>query len=127
MAKSAAYLIGGVRLIVAGMLISTSSFGLANPQSKQGWNFVGHFGSNKVVTLERKSKTSVEERVWSALRSVCTGTFCNVNFYWVDEYAKNKELPERMLLDHAILIYSTNYGFQWNCSFRPFADNCFTR
>lgn len=96
-------------------------------QPDPGWSFVAHRGAVKVVTLERQSKAGLEERVWAALRSVCTKSHCNAHFYWEDEYASRKALPERELMTFAVLTYSTTNGFQWNCTLRPFADNCFKK
>ena len=123
----AAPLIGTFRLVIVGLVITIVSLGHAHAQTKDGWKFIGQPSVAKVVTLDRQSKVSLDERVWTALRAICPGSFCHAQFFWDDEYAKKKNLPERELSDHAILVYSTNTGFQWNCAFRPFADNCFKK
>jgi hypothetical protein len=122
-----AQLIGAFRLVIVGLLNTIVSFGNAHAQSNGGWTLVGQSGSAKVVTLDRQSKVSLEERIWTALRTICPGSFCHAQFYWDDEYATKKALPERELYNHIILVYTTNSGFQWNCTFRPFADNCFKK
>ena len=121
----AAPLTAAFRMVIVGLTITIVSFGHAHAQNNDGWKFIGHAGAAKVVTLDRQSKVSLDARVWTALRSICPGSFCHVQFFWDDEYTTKKDLPARELSGHAILVYSTNWGFQWNCSFRPFADNCF--
>jgi hypothetical protein len=123
----AALAIGAFRLLIVGLVITFASFGHALAQSNDGWKFIGQAGAAKVVTLDRQTKVSLDERVWTALRSLCPGSFCHVQFFWEDDYATKKDLPVRELSNHAILVYSTNSGFQWNCAFRPFADNCFKK
>ena len=123
----AAPLIGAFRLVIVGLVITIASFGHARAQTNAGWQFIGQAGAAKVVTLDRQSKVSLDERVWTALRSICPGSFCHAQFFLDDEYATKKDLPARELSNHAILVYSTNSGFQWNCAFRPFADNCFKK
>jgi len=123
----AAPLFGAFRLVIVGLVITIASFGHARAQSNDGWKLVGQSGAAKVVTLDRQSKISLDERIWTALRTICPGSFCHAQFYWDDEYATKRALPERELSNHAILVYSTNSGFQWNCAFRPFADNCFKK
>ena len=120
-------LIGAFRLVIVGLVITIASFGHARAQTNAGWQFIGQAGAAKVVTLDRQSKVSLDERVWTALRSICPGSFCHAQFFWDDEYATKKDLPARELSNHAILVYSTNIGFQWNCAFRRFADNCFKK
>jgi hypothetical protein len=127
MDERATLLVGVFRQVTVGLAIAIACFGNSRAQSNEGWSFVGQVGAAKAVTLDRKSKASVEERVWTALRSVCTRSHCIAHFYWEHEYSLQKRLPERELSKHAILVYSTNYGFQWNCAFRPFADNCFKK
>ena len=92
-------LLGAFRLILVGLVITIASFGHARAQTNAGWTYIGQAGAARVVTLDRQSKVSLDERVWAA----------------------------RELSNHAILVYSTNSGFQWNCAFRPFADNCFKK
>lgn len=118
---------GVFHIVLLGLVITIVSLGHARAQSSDGWKFIGQAGAVRVVTLEKRSKASLEERIWTALRSICPGSFCNAQFYWDDEYATHKSLPERELSNHAILVYSTNNGFEWNCAFRPFADNCFKK
>jgi hypothetical protein len=120
-------LIGAFRLAIVGVVITITSFGHARAQTNTGWKFIGQAGPAKVVTLDRQSKVSLDERIWTALRSICPGLFCHAQFFWDDEYAMKKDLPARELSNHAILVYSTNIGFLWNCAFRPFADNCFKK
>ncbi|BAO29558.1 hypothetical protein [Sulfuritalea hydrogenivorans] len=127
MVERATFLVDTFRMIILGLAVTIACSGHTYAQSKDGWNYVGQIGASKVVVLDRQSKASVEERVWAALRSICTSSHCNANFLWEHEYASQKGVPERELSKHAILVYSTNYGFQWNCTFRPFADNCFKK
>ena len=125
--KRATGLVDARRMVVVGLVITIASFGNAPAQSIDGWTPVGQVGAAKVVTLDRNSTVSIEERVWTALRSICPGSYCYAQFFWEDEYVAKKGLPQRELAKDAILVYSTNSGFQWNCAFRPFADNCFTK
>ena len=127
MVERATFLVDAFRQGILGLTVTIMCSGHAYAQSSDGWNFVGQIGASKVVVLDRQSKAGVEERVWAALRSICTSSHCNANFFWEHEYASQKGLPERELSKHAILVYSTNNGFQWNCTFRPFADNCFKK
>ena len=127
MVERATFLVDAFRQGILGLTVTIMCSGHAYAQSTDGWNFVGQIGASKVVVLDRQSKAGVEERVWAALRSICTSSHCNANFFWEHEYASQKGVPERELSKHAILVYSTNYGFQWNCTFRPFADNCFKK
>jgi len=121
------FLVHALRTVIVGLAVVIACFGHTYAQSNDGWYFVRHIGASKAVVLDRKSRTSVEERVWAALRSICTSSHCNVVFFWENEYASHKGLPERELSKYAVLVYSTNYGFEWNCTFRPFADNCFKK
>lgn len=125
--KRAMFFVDAFRQVILGLAVTIACSGHVHAQPNDGWKFVGQIGSTKVVVLDRQSKAGVEERVWAALRSICTSSHCNANFFWEHEYALQKGLPERELSNHAILVYSTNYGFQWNCTFRPFADNCFKK
>lgn len=127
MVERATFLVDAFRQGILGLAVTIMCSGHAYAQSNDGWNFVGQIGASKVVVLDRQSKAGVEERVWAALRSICTSSHCNANFFWEHEYASQKGLPERELSKRAILVYSTNNGFQWNCTFRPFADNCFKK
>jgi len=113
--------------LVAGLAMAVIFGAQAHAQSTPGWKNVGQVGAARIVTLDQKSKTKLEERVWAALRSNCPSTFCNVHFYWEHQYPSIRGLPQRELAKHAVLIYSNNDGFKWNCTYRPFADNCFTR
>ncbi len=125
--KRATGLVDGYRMVVVWLVCTIASFGNAHAQSTDGWNHVRQGGTSKVVTLDRQSTVSVDERVWTALRSICPGSYCYAKFYWEDEYLAKIGLPEREMAKDAILVYSTNSGFKWNCAFRPFADNCFTK
>jgi len=125
--KRATGLVDARRMVVVGLVITIASFGNARAQTIDGWTHVRQVGTGKVVTLDRKSTVSIEERVWTALRSICPGSYCYAQFFWEDEYVAKNGLPQRELAKDAILVYSTNSGFQWNCAFRPFSDNCFTK
>ena len=61
--KRATGLVHARRMVVVGLVITIASFGNAPAQSIDGWTHVGQVGAAKVVTLDRKSTVSIDERV----------------------------------------------------------------
>lgn len=98
----------------------------AHAAKAERWIAAGHLGSFKLVALEKRyhKKTQV---FWEALRATCgPKSHCNVLFVDAKEVEAIRALPEREQIERALLVYTTNRGFEWNCRLRPEADNCFS-
>ena len=110
----------------AGIVIAASvSQGVQAAAPAPKWSSAPQMGSFKVVAIDKKHqrKTAV---YWEALRATCApGSHCNVLFADAKELPGIRALPEREQREQALLIYTTNRGFEWNCRLRPEADNCF--
>lgn len=90
------------------------------------WVAAGHLGSFKLVALEKRYHKNTQV-FWEALRANCEPkSHCNVLFVDAKAVAEIRVLPEREQLERALLVYTTNRGFEWNCRLRPEADNCFS-
>lgn len=90
------------------------------------WKLLGQRDLYRVVLIDESHLNSTNT-YWNAIHQICKGTYCNVFFVRTEdaiEIESTKRLSEDDF-DKALLIYSTNRGFQWNCNFRPSADNCF--
>lgn len=79
--KRAMFFVDAFRQVILGLAVTIACSGHVHAQPNDRWKFVGQIGCSKVVVLDRQSKAGVEERVWSALRSICTSSHCNANFY----------------------------------------------
>ena len=91
------------------------------------WKLVGHRNLYQVVIIDAADKCHVPA-YWSAIKAVCGNkSFCDVVFFGSDGPAisagslRFSEEEQQA----ALLNYSTNKAFVWNCSFKPEADNCF--
>ena len=90
------------------------------------WRAAEPLGAFRVIAVEKPSlrKLGVFR---DALRATCKPkTHCNVLFVDARIVKELYSLPEREQRERALLSYSTNRGFEWNCTFHPDADNCFT-
>lgn len=105
-------------LMVALCSFSTSSYA--------DWKLLGHRDMYRVVLMD-ETDTNSPIAYWNALQQVCKGNYCNVIFVRDAESIEvnSTNRLEDSDFDKALLIYSTNRGFQWNCHSRPSADNCF--
>lgn len=90
------------------------------------WEAAGHLGAFRVITVPRAQQRKVAV-YWNALRATCKQK-AHCNLMYVDPAALDeiRALPERAQQERALLIYTSNKGFEWNCTIRPDADNCFS-
>ena len=98
----------------------------ASKTTAAAWSAAEPIGAFRVVLVEKPNvrKLGVFR---DALRATCKSkTHCNVLFVDARIVKELYSLPEREQRERALLSYSTNRGFEWNCTFRPDADNCFT-
>lgn len=99
---------------------------LAGP-AHGGWKEIERRDAYQIVVINKKDTTKVRV-FWEALRKVCSQSFCNVVFF--SEGTPIPEPGKRLAhedLNRALLIYTTNKGFAWNCRVYPNADNCFRK
>lgn len=111
------------RLLLALLITTLGSF---SPASYAEWKLLGHRDMYRVVLMDETDANSTIA-YWNALQQVCKSNYCNVIFIRDAESIEvnSTNRLEDSDFDNALLIYSTNRGFQWNCHFRPSADNCF--
>jgi hypothetical protein len=111
--------------MATGLLLWTADIHAAKPLPPK-WTHAAQLGSFRVVAIEKASPRKLAV-FWEALRATCrTKTHCNVLFVDTRLADEIRALPEREQREKALLVYTTNQGFEWNCKFRPDADNCFT-
>lgn len=111
------------RSLLVLLMIVMSSF---SSSSYADWKLLGQRDLYRVVLMDESDINSTIS-YWSAIQQICKGQHCNLLFV-KDVDAIEVDLRARLEdsdFDKALLIYSTNRGFQWNCHFRPSADNCF--
>ena len=99
---------------------------LASTMSHAGWSVLGHRDVYRVVLIS-PADTSNNSVYWDAIRTLCNKTFCNVVFVANESdlaVSTSKQLSQKER-EKALMIYTTNSGFSWNCTLRPNADNCF--
>jgi hypothetical protein len=90
------------------------------------WEEIERRDGYRVVIIDKAEVKKVPV-YWDALRQVCGKDFCNIAFFRCDtSIAAPKERLSRENLGQALLIYTTNKGFVWNCEVHPHADNCFS-
>lgn len=111
------------RSLLVFMMTALCSF---STTSYAGWTLLGQRDLYRVVLIDESDLKSTNT-YWDALRQICKGNYCNVFFVSAGnvidvESTKHFSVGD---FDKALLIYSTNRGFEWNCKFRPSADNCF--
>lgn len=131
MPKRPSLLLSSTAALAITLTFAMSTAGAKEPARKKEaaklqWVAAGQMGAFRVVTLPKpwEKRTSI---YWDALRAACQErTHCNVMFVRADEVAEIRDLPERTQRDRALLVYTTNKGFEWNCEVRPDADNCFS-
>lgn len=91
------------------------------------WRHVGHRDIYEVIVIGHEDVTTTRI-YWDALRSVCRQkSYCNVIFFGTNQWAptKSKKRFSDDELTQSLLVYTKSSGFEWNCRFRPEADNCF--
>ena len=89
------------------------------------WEEVERRDGYRVVVIDKADVKKVPV-YWEALRGVCKKEFCNIAFFSRGtSIAAPSERLSREDLHRALLIYTTNKGFSWNCQVHPYADNCF--
>lgn len=104
-------------------ILIAASLGVGTAEA--GWREAGLRNSHRIVIVDRKDVKKVKV-YWEALRKVCPTQHCIVAFF--DERTPLPAQDQRFTEEHlkqANLIYTTNKGFEWNCTLRPEADNCF--
>lgn len=107
------------------MAIGTT-FLLASTISQAEWSVLGHRDVYRVVLIS-PADISNNSVYWDAMRTLCNKTFCNVVFVANESdvaVATSRQLSKQER-ENALMIYTTNSGFSWNCTLRPNADNCF--
>lgn len=109
--------------IVLALVTLSSLFGPAGA-TEAGWAVADRIGTFHVVTMTKRAQ-GAPEKFWEALRAVCKTSHCNVLFLDQSQHDEISMLTELDATRRALLVYTTNSGFAWNCQFRPYADNCF--
>jgi hypothetical protein len=90
------------------------------------WTPAEALGAFRVVAINKPNPRKLTV-FHDALRATCKAkTHCNVLFVDVRDLKTLYGMPEREQRESALLAYTTNRGFEWNCKFRPDADNCFS-
>lgn len=108
-------------------LLAPTLFSMSLGLAYGGWQEVERRDIYRVVIIDRADIKKVPV-YWEALRKVCGEGYCNVAFF--DRRTALPQPGQRLTDDHlnqALMIYTSNKGFTWNCELRPDADNCFRR
>ena len=113
-------------LLLAPLMV-IASLGSSNA-ANSGWQQIGQRDMYRTVVIDTAAIHNAAV-YWGALRAVCVRrNYCNVIFFSAADRQRAATESGRLTDDdkaNALLIYTTNKGFVWNCGLRPDADNCF--
>lgn len=93
------------------------------------WQLVGQRDIYRIVLVNNDHVASTDT-YWSAIKGICVNRrACNIAFFSSTRppLSVGAGRLTQEDIDQTLLIYTINKGFEWNCKFRPDADNCFER
>lgn len=90
------------------------------------WQLSGQRDIYRIVLIKPNAKSTTNV-YWDAIKKICGKGYCNLAFFSEDNLIASVGQGRLTQddIDQALLIYSGQKGFAWNCQFKPDADNCF--